>query len=219
MKFDPRTVSVIKNFGSINSSMLFRPGKVLSTVAVSKTILARATVETEFPKEFAIYDLSRFLNVMSLLDNPDIDIGERDISLSNGRSKIRYVCAAPNLILSPKTDQIKLPSEDIQLTITSDMFAQFSKAASILGLPEMVIEGDGKTLRIMGADSANRVQDAYSLDIGETDKTFHIVFKLENLKLLPEDYNVTVSREHIAHFKGNNIEYWITPDAKMSRYE
>ena len=73
MKLSDSTLSVLKNFSTINQSILFKQGKRLRTISVMKNILAEVTVEEEFPKDFGIYDLNQFLNGMGLHQSPELD--------------------------------------------------------------------------------------------------------------------------------------------------
>jgi hypothetical protein len=109
MKLDQRTLQVLKNFSSINPSILFRSGNNLTTVTPTKTIFAKAALEQEFPSQFAIYDLNRFLSVLSLFDDPELEIGERSVVVRAGRKKVNYVFADQNTIVAPKSDTVRFP--------------------------------------------------------------------------------------------------------------
>ena len=66
MKLTQRTFQVLKNFSTINPTLSVCKGNVIRTVSQNKTVLAEAQVQEEFPRDFAIYDLSEFLGVISL---------------------------------------------------------------------------------------------------------------------------------------------------------
>ena len=67
MKLSDKTLSVLKNFSTINQSILFKQGSKLRTISVMKNILAEATITEELPKDFGIYDLNQFLNGLSYI--------------------------------------------------------------------------------------------------------------------------------------------------------
>ena len=73
MKLSENTISILKNFASINQSILIKSGSKIRTMPKLKTILAQAEVEEVFPKDFAIYDLNQFLNGLSLHQDPELD--------------------------------------------------------------------------------------------------------------------------------------------------
>ena len=54
MKLSDKTLSVLKNFSSINQSILFKEGNKLRTISVMKNILAEATINEEFSRDFGI---------------------------------------------------------------------------------------------------------------------------------------------------------------------
>ena len=72
MKLTSRTLQVLKNFSTINPSLLFKNGSVITTMSPNKTVMARATVGEVFPQTYAIYDLSRFIGVLSMFNDPDV---------------------------------------------------------------------------------------------------------------------------------------------------
>ena len=65
MKLSDRTINLLKNFASINQSILFKQGKSLRTISVMKNILAEQNIDEDIPQEFGVYDLSQFLNSRS----------------------------------------------------------------------------------------------------------------------------------------------------------
>lgn len=218
MKFDSKTLQVMKNFATINPSLQFKVGNVLKTISPSKTVLGVATVPNTFEKEFAIYDVSRFMSVLSLFNDPEIELGEKSLTVSSGDTSLKYLYAAPSTIIAPPEKELKLPSNDVQFTLTNEMFTAVSKAMGVLGLPGIAVVGDGANMYLQASDSKGKIEDKYSIKIGETDKKFNVIFKAENLKILPMNYEVSISSKGISQFKGEDIEYWIATDAD-SKFE
>ena len=50
MKLSTETLTVLKNFASINSGLEFKKGTKLSTISSTKTVLAKATLKDTFPE-------------------------------------------------------------------------------------------------------------------------------------------------------------------------
>ena len=94
MKLSAKTFNVLKNFSTINPSILIKEGSTLSTISPTKTILAKATVPDVFPCNVAIYDLSRFIRSVSLFENPDFDFGEKSVTIRDELRSIVYDVAA-----------------------------------------------------------------------------------------------------------------------------
>lgn len=210
MKLDQRTLQVLKNFSSINPSILFRTGNTLKTITPTKTILAKATLEQEFPSSFAIYDLSKFLSVLSLFDDSDLEIGEKSVVIRSGRKKVNYVFADPNTIVAPKDDkEIRFPDADVSFELTNEVLADVTKALGVLRQPEIAVIGDGETITLATTNSKDPTSDVYSIEVGETTRNFTAIFKAENLRLLPDTYQVDIASAGISRFRSKDVEYFI----------
>lgn len=209
MKISTNTVNILKNFAKINPSILIQEGNTLKTMSPSKTIMAKAKIDTEFPKRFAIYNLDRFISTASLFTDPNFDFGERTVTIKEGDRKTDYVYADENTINKMPDREINLPSIDVTVTLTNASLKEVEKAGGVLGLPEILIVGDGLNVYLQAADSKNPSGDVFSVKIGDTSKTFKAIFKTENIKILPGDYEVSISSRGISHFSGKEAEYWI----------
>ena len=210
MKLDAKTVNVLKNFSSINPSMLFREGNVVKTISPSKTVMAKANIDTTIGKKFAIYNLGKLLSTLSFYDNPEIELREKNLVISNGNgSSTTLAYADEATIKTPPEKEITLPSIDASFTISNSALNNILKMLGTLGLPEIAIVGDGTNLSVCTLDSKNAGSETHTEKVGVTDKTFCAIFKAENIKLIPDDYQVDVSSKGISHFKGKEAEYWI----------
>jgi hypothetical protein len=213
IRLDTRTINVLKNFASINQSLLVRPGSVISTISSTKTILASATVDVEFQTSFAIYDLSKFLSVMSLFENPDIEIGSKSLSIVAGPKRLNYTFADPSTIVTPPEKSIVLPSADVSFKLTSETLSSVMRAAGVLGLPEVAVVGDGQEVSVRAVNSTNPSGDVFSVTVGDTSAEFSAIYRTEHLKLLPGDYDVTICSRGISQFEGSGVTYFIALEA------
>ena len=213
MKLDAKTLRILKNFNDINKSILIKEGSTLATMSPTKTVFAKATVVETFNRTFGIYDLGKFLSVLSLFQDPEITLEENQLVISKDKNKVKYTYVDPKLIVTPPEKTIKLPSVDVQFTLSQDTYAAVVKAMSVLALPELAVVGESGQLVLRALDSKNPSGDTYDVEIGETDKDFTVIFKADNLKILPGNYNVSVSSKLISHFAGEGIEYFIAVDA------
>lgn len=216
MKLESKTIQILKNFSSINPSLMFKPGSSLSTVSPSKTVMAKAVVEEQFPSSFAIYDLSKFLGVLSLFESPELLIGERSMEISGNQQKVNYTFADPKLIVTPNDKEIQMPECEIVFRLTSDDLAKVLKAMGVLQLPEIAVTGNGSEMYIEAIDSKNPSSDTYKVQVGATSHTFKMIFKSENIKIMAGDYDVKISSKGIAHFKGSSVEYWVATEASST---
>jgi hypothetical protein len=221
--FSDNTLSVLKNFSSINQSILFRNGNILSTISPSKTIIAYSEVETEFTSTFGIYDLPQFLSALSLFKHPSVDIHDRYLEIvGDSKNNLRYSFCDPSLILSTPENKIKFPSADVEFYLPEAVLQNVLKAAGILGFPNVSIVGDGKNivLKTLNAKADNTASsDVYSVEVGETDRTFNAVLNVENFKFINGDYNVQVSSKGISRFTGPVVEYYVVVDSNLSKFD
>ena len=216
LKLDSKTTAVLKNFSTINPSIMFKPGSVITTISPTKTIMAKATVDQTFESQFAIYDLSRFLSTLSLFNDPELEIADKHVTISSQGKRMRYGFADPSVIISAPEKEIKLPSVDVTFRLTNESLSDVIKGLSVLRLPEIAIVGDGEDINLQAVDSKNSSSDVYSISVGKSDKKFRMIFKAENIKVIPGDYDVEISSKGISHFKGGVAEYWIAVETGSS---
>ena len=213
MKLSERTIQILKNFSTINQSILVRPGSVLKTVSPQKAIFAQATVTENFEQEFAIYELPRFLGTVSLFSDPDFDFRDKYVTISSGKQRVNYTYADPSMIDTPPNKDIKFPDTDINFTLSHEQLSAVMKAGSVLQMPDVAITGADGLITIKAIDSKNSTADVFSLDICETTSEFNVVIKPERLKFIPGDYEVSLTDSGISRFKCGNITYWVATEA------
>ena len=218
MKLSDKTISVLKNFSSINQSILFKEGSKLRTISVMKNILAEATVTEEFMKDFGIYDLNQFLNGLSLHSSPELDFqNDGYVVIREGRSRSKYFFADPNVIVTPPEKDITLPTEDVCFEVSTDQLEKLLKASAVYQLPDLSAVGESGVIKLVVRDKKNDTSNDYAVVVGETDKEFSFNFKVENIKVLPGTYEVVVSQKLLSRFtsKNHDLTYYIAlePDS------
>ena len=218
MKISDKTLTLLKNFSNINQSILFKQGKELRTISVMKNILAEATIEEDVPKDFGIYDLNQFLNGLALHQKPGLDFeNESYVVIKEGRMRSKYFFADPKVIVTPPEKEITLPSEDVAFTVSTDQLDKLLKAAAIYQLPDLSAVGGDGVVKLLVRDKKNDTSNDFSIVVGETDATFSLNFKVENIKILPGTYDVVMSKKLLSRFvsKDYNLKYYIAlePDS------
>ena len=217
MKLSEQTIEVLQNFATINQSLLFKSGDVLRTVSPQKTVLAEVTVSDTFETEFGIYDLGQFLSAMTLIDGAELNLGDNsmDINSGNGES-ITYRYADPSMIVTPPEKGISLPDVDATFTMSDTILKNVLQAARVLGLPEIIVEGDGTNISISAGDSKNSSMNNYSQNIVESNSEFRHVFKVDNMKMMMLQYNVEISTKGISKFstEDGKVTYYIATESR-----
>jgi len=200
MKISNETVQLLKNFSTINNSIMLRNGEPLSTISEAGGIYAKAMIAENFPENVAIYDLSEFLSTLSLFNSPVLEFSKDTesefvtIREEKGRASVRYRFTDVNNITYPE-EELEIPSVDAEFSITKDQLSSLQKACSVMQLEDIGINADGQSITLVATDPKNKFSNQYELTVGETEKTFSHTVKAENLKLILSDYNVKISDE------------------------
>ena len=218
MKLSDKTVNILKNFSSINQSILFKEGNKLRTISVMKNILAEAEIDEDIPKDFGIYDLNQFLNGLNLHSSPDLDFdNEGYVVIKEGRSRSKYFFADENVIVTPPEKSISLPTEDVSFDLDTQQLDKLLKAAAVYQLPDLSVVGEADVVKVVVRDKKNDTSNDFSIIVGETSSEFVFNFKVENIKIIPGTYEITVSQKLLAKFTNKNYDltYYIAlePDS------
>jgi hypothetical protein len=219
MNFTPKTVAMLKSFSAINSGILFQPGDTLKTMSTAKTLMAKAKLDQMLPKACAIHDLPRFINVVGLFKNPDLEFNDSSILIRSDNQKVEYKYADPKVVVAPPTNDPSLPSVDVQFSLSSDHLKNVLQASTALGTKNLAFVGDGEKITVECFSLDGAVADVFSLEIGPTAKKFRFVFKIEYLKILPRTYEISIAAKGLALFKAEDIEYFAALDSKASSFE
>jgi len=212
MRLSEQTVSLLKNFAGINQNIQFKAGNKLQTISAQKNILVDAEVPEAFPSDFAIYDLNKMLGVMSLFQDPELEIGDKTMKVGG---KVNYMFADPTMIVTPPEKELTFPEAEVKFAMSNVDFSQTTKAAAMLGLPHVCVVGDGSKITLGATDVNNSSSDDFVTEVGTTDKSFCMVFKIENLKLFAGDYDVEITSKGISKFSHTsiNLQYFIATES------
>jgi len=216
MKFSERTLTVLKNFATINPSIIFKPGKQIRTISPQKTVVAIANIEDEIPSEACVYDMSRFLSTYGLFGEPDIQFENNHFLVVQGKTKTKYYFADKSMIIAPPEKEIVIPSNDVEVKIEWNDLQSVIRASGVLQLPEVAFVGDGDTCSLKAIDSNSTTGDTFGIEVGTTSDTFQLIIKTENLRLIPQDYKVTLCSKGISKFEGNNVTYFVAIESKST---
>jgi hypothetical protein len=222
MKLDNETLDVLKNFATINPSLMFRKGSIQKTVSIHDSVIARAKLKQEFPADFAIYDLSNFISAVTMFSDSELSFEEAFVKISSveAQAKIKYYYASEDLIIKSQYlgKEVKSVSSDISFTLTKDSLSGALKAVSILAVPEARIKGDGKKIAIEAVNPKNINSNLYRKVIAEGQREFEAYFKTENLNFLAADYAVQImpppnnKGTGIANFTSPLVDYWVATE-------
>lgn len=215
MKISKETLEVLKNFSAINPNLVINEGNKLSTIAEAKNIMAQTLVAETFPKEVGIYDLNEFLSALSLIENADLEFGEDSVIMKSPSSSLTYRYADKSILTSPEKG-VNMPNAEVNITLSADLISQIRKAGGALGHPVVSITktSDSNTIVLQVKDPNNTSANVFEIDTGveSSESDFDFQFLIANLKLIPGDYQVSVSSKLISHWvciNNSPVEYWI----------
>lgn len=215
MKFNSETLLILKNFASINTNILFRPGSSVATISNAKNIFAKAEIKEALPNEFAIYDLNSLLAMLTLLDNQDVEFTDKSLVIASDKGKFEYFYSNPDIVTGAPTNEIehvsvykfKLIAEDVQTIM---------KAAAITGAPTISISSKQQAVTLSVGDRKNDTANSFKKSIGTSFENFDVFIAVENLKVIPDAYEVSVAKTangkaKFLHFKheSKQLQYWI----------
>ena len=157
---------------------------------------------------------SDLLGAMSLFEDPELDFSDKYVSISQGSMKIKFFAADASVLVAPQK-AITFPEAEINFNITADKLQMIQKTASVLRAADVSVVGDGSTITIVVGDKKNATGNSFSEPVGTTDKSFKVNLKVENLKMLPGDYEVSVSSKKISRFKStsSDLVYYVAVEA------
>ncbi len=222
MELSENTLSVLRNFSTINQNVMFRQGNVLKTMSEARNVLASATLDAELPQDFGIYDLNEFIGVLGLVDTPRLKFDTDYVTIgdSSGRTKIKYFFSSEDTLTTPSKD-VNMPDGEVKFTLDEDTLNKIKRAASTLGHTELSITGKNGVLSLTVVENQNSTSNTFTIDIdGEFgDAEFKFVLSIANLKILAGDYDVNISSKLISNFKHKEqpVQYWIALE-KTSTY-
>ena len=218
MKLSARTVQILKNFSLINPSIMFTQGNVLSTISPLKMIMARATIDETIEKDFGIFDLNRFLGVLSLFDDPELLLSDNYVKITDGHKSVNFIYADPITMILPPNKEIKMGESYVSFSLLAENLQNLMKASAVLQLPEIAVVGQDNRMLLRALDSKNSSSNSFELDLKETDKKCKIIFNCNNLKIMNKNYDVHIAKG-IGHFVSDDgLQYWITTETS-STYE
>ena len=215
MKFSSDTLLILKNFASINTNIIINPGDSISTISAGTNIFAKATIKETFPNQFAIYDLNSLLAMLTLMENQDVTFGDKSLIVSSDKGKFEYYYSNPEIVTGAPSGEIehvdiykfKLMAEDVQMIM---------KAAAITSAPTITIACKEQSVELLVSDRKNDTASSFRKALGTSFEKFDVFIAVENLKVIPDAYEVSVAKTpngkakflYLKH-ESKQLQYWI----------
>lgn len=223
MKLNDNTLTVLRNFASIQPNLLVEAGDTIKTMAEARNVMCTAKLDQSFDCDFGIYDLNEFLNVLTLVDEPTLDFKEKHVVVSgaSGRSSVKYFYVGDKSLLTSVAKSVNLPEFEVNFTLDESTLNRVRKASNVLGHPKLTIRAENGVIRLSVTDNEDDTSNSFSIDVAGSyeHEDFMFVMNIDNLKLIAGDYDVEVSSKLLSRFtnKTTNVEYFIALE-KSSTY-
>jgi hypothetical protein len=218
MQFSKETIAILKNFSGINPNILLRPGNKLATISAQKNILAEVTIAETLPVEFGIYDLSEFLGIISLADAADIEFTDKVAVISDGVDSVEFKPADSGVLTLPPEKKINFPTPDVTFDLSAAYLNKLIRYASVMKLTDVSVIGKDGVLSLCAFDLKNPLSNSFKHTLGSTDKTFQANIKVDNLKMIQQDYTVSISSKKISRWvaKANDMTVFVAIEANST---
>lgn len=215
MKFSDNTLSILKNFSSINSGIVLKRGKSQRTMSPDKTILAEVTFEEDISSDFGIYDLPQFLGNVSTLGNPELEFSSEKVVMNDGSLKLNYYSCSPTLITTPPEKSLEMKQVDLKFDLTSAQMQKLLRLAAMNAMPNLSVLGKDGKLYLKTHEMNSDTSNFALMEIGMADADFEKTFKTDNLKMIADDYSVSLTFAGFALFESKNkpLKYFVALEA------
>jgi hypothetical protein len=207
MKLSKRTLAILKNFASINQSIIIKPGKRLETISNVKDTFAKAESEETFDKQVSIYDLNEFLGVISLFEDPDFEFGDKSVKISEGKTTQTYFYADASVITTPPEKGVNLPSSEVTASLSREQLGKLIRSAAVNNAADLTFKNGSVLVHDKTVPNSNKFEIT---DVASTEGKYELSIKVEKLKMVSDDYQIKICAKGLSHFKGSQgIEYFI----------
>lgn len=212
MNFNEYTLTVLKNFSSINPSVVLKPGKIQKTINYDSTILVQAEIDDTLPVEFGIYDLNQFLGNITTLKDPNLEFNDKNVVMSDANLNLNFYSASPSLIKTPPDKELNMTKVDAKFALSNSIMQKLLRLASMNQLPHMSFVGKNGELNIVVHDIGNDTSNSVTTKIDDyAGDDFAAPFQIESFKLISDDYEVELMIKGFAKLtsKTRNLKYFI----------
>lgn len=220
MKLSDYTLSVLKNFSTINSGIVLRRGNVQKTMSPEKSILVEAELDESIPSSFGIYDLNQFLGNATTMNSPELEFSEKSVSMKDDTFTLYYLSCSPELIITPPDKELVINDPDATVDLTHATLTKILRLASMNDLPHVSFVAKDGELKMQAHEKSNPSSNHVFTSICEYHgNDFTATFKTENLKIIPDDYTVVIKSGAFAKFSSKNrkLTYFIAMETKESK--
>lgn len=216
MKLSENTLTVLKNFSTINDGLVLRKGNVQRSMATDKSVLVEAEFTEAIPQDFGIYDLSQFLGNITTLSEPELEFRGNDVILNDEVITLTYRSCSPTLVVSPPDKKLELKTVDVEFDLSAASLQKIIKIAAMNSFPVLAVEGKNGKISLLASDDSDTSNTAEMHLTDYAGENVKFKFKTEHFNMIPGDYKVKIQKDAFAVFENKNmpIKYFIAIQSK-----
>lgn len=208
MKLSETTFAVLANMAKINPHIVIPKGNVLKTVNEKKTVVVTCSIEETFDVEVALHDLSGFLRVVKMFNDPDFEFGEKSVIISDDIASQEYFYSDKEDLVYEERD-VNVPDGEINITISHENLVRVTKAAGVNGVEDIAVVGEKGEVYLKALDK-EKPKRTFAVRVDEEDHgefTAYMKHSKKGTKLdfLAVDYQVNINSAKVAKFKNDDI--------------
>ena len=229
-----QTYSILENFSTINSSIVFKKGNTIKTIANAENVLAEYEGEEYWPRDFAIYDLSQFLSAIRTLKSqtgelPILEFLNEDyVVIRSKGASVRYYYSDPEITLKVAPDKtVNFPGANIEFDFPQEQLKKVLDLSNTLTLRDLTFASKDEKPFIRVSDRENDTSNKCKFDLSNAECTgdYNLHMKMDNLLVYTKgaDYRVRVSDQMLSEWTvtrifGNNedvqLKYFVALEPK-----
>ena len=146
-----------------------------------------------------------------MFNDPQLEFTTSDfVNIKGGRQSAKYYFSDPEITLKSAPERnVNFPGSDLQFNLSSDDLLALQKASAIYSLPDLTFfsEEGSDTIKLILRDKENDTSNTYDITIqGTATGTFSLDLKIENIRVLPGDYTVKVSKHLISEWTNTDVD-------------
>ena len=197
MKISNNTLTILKWLSTINSGIKIDVGNKLYSKFEANSMCAMVEVDETFPHQFITANLSKFLSIVDLFEEPDFEFTDEYVKISspNGKNKVLYYQSRPELVTQP--NKVPKPEllKDVALSfhLSSENLKKLFKACSVMSVSDIRLTAKDGNITMSILNKSVKTGDTFDIVVGECPAEVELTYyyKKQNLKLI-SDYSYDV---------------------------
>lgn len=233
-KFKPEELAILKNFATINPSMVIAPHGLYSRTPAGNLVGIHRFSEPYNFERFGIYEIPAFLSIINAFKGEvEIEVKDKFVEIGDEKSKVRFSTTVIELsqylqmvkgeVIDPYVPELgKYRIENnfekvecqLEFVLTQEHLTMLMKMSSLINNATYIFfETIGENIKLTVGEKLESSFDTWQLTINEgitTNKlTNPLAIKISSLKVIPTEYKLKISSAGISKWESEFVDYYI----------